>query len=205
MLTFREFIDICEVKVNPPNAVKGSLTRSDDGVIRYTLSDEPLKKPNNIQKELDRQGGSGGTAISKYLKKKVKKAQRIGEDIQQLRRSLDTISKQDAPAEKLEQRRNEAKQRSLTQRENARKKIIQHRQDYAERLAAEQEKQKNQQEDLQLEQVPSVIDKTGHNERVSRRWQTQKSQNKRSILGSHQSLEKKYLTSMMQRMKTVMK
>ena len=81
MLTFREFIDICEVKVNPPNAVKGSIVRSDDGVIRYTLSDEPPKKPKNIQKELDRQGGTGGGAISKYLKKKVKKVQRIGEDV----------------------------------------------------------------------------------------------------------------------------
>jgi hypothetical protein len=114
----------------------------------------------------------------------MKTFQKFNEDIQSLRRNLDTISQQDAPAERLAQRRRIAAERSktsasdFTERQQAnvqaqKEKHAQMRQDYEERQQqlrakrqAEQERKEaerqarlerqNQQEDLQLEQHPHM-------------------------------------------------
>jgi hypothetical protein len=82
MLTFREFIHICEGKKAPPGAVKGTY-KEKDGVKTYTLApyegpSGPLGSEKKVMKTLDKQGGIGGGAIKK-AKKKVKKIEKIEE------------------------------------------------------------------------------------------------------------------------------
>ena len=82
MLTFREFIHICEGKKAPPGAVKGTY-KEKDGVKTYTLApyegpSGPLGSEKKVMKTLDKQGGIGGGAIKK-AKKKAKKIERIEE------------------------------------------------------------------------------------------------------------------------------
>jgi hypothetical protein len=82
MLTFREFIHICEGKKAPPGAVKGTY-KEKDGVKTYTLApyegpSGPLGSEKKVMKTLDKQGGIGGGAIKK-AKKKAKKIEKIEE------------------------------------------------------------------------------------------------------------------------------
>ena len=82
MLTFREFIHICEGKKAPPGAVKGTY-KEKDGVKTYTLAPHegpsgPLGSEKKVMKTLDKQGGIGGGAIKK-AKKKAKKIEKIEE------------------------------------------------------------------------------------------------------------------------------
>lgn len=80
MLSFREFYEICEGKKSgtPPNAVSGTYQERPDGSKSYTLAkpdEAPSKKPlsqKKLNKILDKQGGIGGGAIKKELKKKKK-------------------------------------------------------------------------------------------------------------------------------------
>ena len=82
MLTFRDFIDICEGKKSPPGAVKGTFKQT-DGVKTYTLApyegpSGPLKSEKKVMKTLEKQGGVGGGAIKK-AKKKADKIKKIEE------------------------------------------------------------------------------------------------------------------------------
>jgi hypothetical protein len=82
MLTFREFIHICEGKKAPPGAVKGTYQEK-GGVKTYTLApyegpSGPLGSEKKVMKTLDKQGGIGGGAIKK-AKKKAKKIEKIAE------------------------------------------------------------------------------------------------------------------------------
>ncbi len=85
MITFKEFLLICEkVSTTPPHAVSGTFVRHSDGSQSYTLSDEPIKSTKGsakkVTKALEKQGGTGGKAIEKMLKKrKVKKISKIQE------------------------------------------------------------------------------------------------------------------------------
>lgn len=80
--TFEEFMNIAEGKKSniPPNAVPGTYHEDPDGSMSYTLKPasapaKALKKPlskKDIFKELDKQGGIGGKAIEKELKRRKK-------------------------------------------------------------------------------------------------------------------------------------
>ena len=80
MITFREFLLVCEKKTStPPHAVPGTY-KEVDGVKTYTLApyegpSGPLKTEKKVKKVLDKQGGIGGGAIKKAKKKadKIKK------------------------------------------------------------------------------------------------------------------------------------
>ena len=92
MITFREFLLVCEKKTStPPYAVPGTY-KEVDGVKSYTLApyegpSGPLGSKKKVQKLLDKQGGIGGSAIKK-AKKKVKTIEKIKEDIEQRRQQL---------------------------------------------------------------------------------------------------------------------
>lgn len=83
MITFREFLLICEKKTStPPNAVPGTY-REVDGVKSYILApyegpSEPIGSEKKVKKMLEKQGGIGGSAVKK-AKKKVKKVKKIEE------------------------------------------------------------------------------------------------------------------------------
>lgn len=124
MLTFREFYQICEGKKPniPPHAVPGTFQTHRDpqtGDVThrsYTLQpyEGPLGKPKKkeIQKlVVDR---SGGKKVEKLLKSREKEAKKIKEDIEQLRRGLETLERQSAPRQRLAARRAAAKERSKT-------------------------------------------------------------------------------------------
>jgi len=89
MLTFREFLLVCEKKsVEPPNAVPGTYSEK-DGVTRYTLKpyegpSGPIGSAKKVNKMLDKQGGIGGKSIKKH----VKAIQKIKEDLEQRRQQL---------------------------------------------------------------------------------------------------------------------
>jgi len=82
MITFREFLLVCEKKTStPPHAVPGTY-KEVDGVKTYTLApyegpSKPLGTEKKVKKELEKQGGIGGGAIKK-AKKKADKIKRIG-------------------------------------------------------------------------------------------------------------------------------
>lgn len=74
MINFKDFLIICEKKTfTPPHAVPGTYTEV-DGVKTYTLArhDAPPKSlgtEKKVKKELEKQGGVGGSAIKKAKKK----------------------------------------------------------------------------------------------------------------------------------------
>lgn len=91
MLTFREFIHICEGKKAPPGAVKGTY-KEKGGVKTYTLApyegpSGPLGSEKKVMKTLDKQGGIGGGAIKK-AKKKAKKIEKIAEQHPKMKPNL---------------------------------------------------------------------------------------------------------------------
>jgi hypothetical protein len=92
MLTFREFLTICEKKSStPPHAVPGTYQEK-DGVKTYTLARHdapptPLGTEKKVKKELEKQGGIGGGAIKK-AKKKAKKISKIEEQTPHMQPNL---------------------------------------------------------------------------------------------------------------------
>lgn len=78
-ITFREFVELAEGKKDkntPPNAVPGTYREHPDGSKEYTLKPtKPLKKPlskKEIFNLLAKQGGIGGKAIEKEMKRRKK-------------------------------------------------------------------------------------------------------------------------------------
>jgi hypothetical protein len=88
MLTFREFYEICEGKKpnTPPHAVPGTYQQDSEGVKRYTLA--PYEGPSGpatkkeIKKVVVKKSGGGA------VKKALKKAKKIKEDIETRRQEL---------------------------------------------------------------------------------------------------------------------
>ena len=78
MISFNQFLTLIEGKKKPtlpPNAVPGTYREDEEGNKEYTLAPptgptKPIGKPKKIIKLLDDQGGIGGMAVKKYLKKK---------------------------------------------------------------------------------------------------------------------------------------
>jgi hypothetical protein len=140
MLTFREFLLVCEKKsVEPPNAVPGTYSEK-DGVTRYTLKpyegpSAPIGSAKKVNKILDKQGGIGG----KSMKKHVKAIQKIKED--------------------LEQRRQQLRQRQIDQMKSHKDKVASHQAAQRERQSATQEREQLKKEikrELQSEQHPTM-------------------------------------------------
>jgi hypothetical protein len=103
MLTFKEFLIICEKNSNiPPHAVSGSYTEHPDGTKRYTLA--PYEGPSGPATKSEIKNivvkRSGGKEVEKSLPKKVvkdlkktakkaaKKISKIEEDIETKRQQL---------------------------------------------------------------------------------------------------------------------
>jgi hypothetical protein len=80
LITFREFVELAEGKKKiPPSAVPGTYNVTPEGSRSYTLQPgKPFKKPpskKDIFKLLNQQGGIGGKAIQKELKRRNKEQQ----------------------------------------------------------------------------------------------------------------------------------
>ena len=118
-ITFREFVEILEGKKNknePPNAVPGTYQEHPDGYKTYTLKPaKPFKKPlskNEISKKLEKQGGIGGGAVRRALKKREEQQEGF------------SIKKSQ---EELEKKREEAEQRNKKEAEQRREQLHQER------------------------------------------------------------------------------
>jgi hypothetical protein len=121
-ITFREFVELVEGKKNknePPNAVPGTYQEHPDGYKTYTLKPakpaKPFKKPlskNEISKKLEKQGGIGGGAVRRALKKREEQQEGF------------SIKKSQ---EELEKRRKEAEQRKKKEAEQRREQLHQER------------------------------------------------------------------------------
>ena len=111
-ITFREFVEILEGKKNknkntnePPNAVDVTYQEYPDGSKTYTLKPaKPFKKPlskKEISKQFENQGGIGGGAVRRALKKReeqqegfsIKKSQ---EELEKRRKEAEKMKKQEA-------------------------------------------------------------------------------------------------------------
>ncbi len=112
-ITFREFVELAEGKKKkkleqpnpePPNAVPGTYQEQPDGSRTYTLKPaKPLKKPlskklskKEISKELERQGGIGGGAIRRELKKREKQQEGFSYGSKSFQQELEKKRKQEA-------------------------------------------------------------------------------------------------------------
>jgi hypothetical protein len=115
--TFREFIELAEGKKKkdkniPPNAVPGTYEETPEGSRSYTLQPgKPFKKPpskKDIFKLLNQQGGIGGKAIQKELKRRNQEQQEgFSYGSKSYQQELEKKRK-----EKEEQRRTQAQQTS---------------------------------------------------------------------------------------------
>jgi hypothetical protein len=124
-ITFREFVEILEGKKKkkleqpnpePPNAVRGTYQEHPDGYKTYTLKPaKPFKKPlskNEISKKLEKQGGIGGGAVRRALKKREEQQEGF------------SIKKSQ---QELEKKRKEAEQRKKKEAEQRREQLRQER------------------------------------------------------------------------------
>ncbi len=180
MLTFREFYQICEGKKPniPPHAVPGTFQTHRDpqtGEVThrsYTLQpyEGPLGKPKKkeIQKlVVDRSGRKGVEKLIKSQEKEEKKIKKIKEDIEQLRKGIETLERQSAPRQRLAARRASANQRSRTLASNFKKRQI-------EKMRAQKEKiMMQQREEFQTEQSPTM-EPNLYSQQVARRQAVQK-------------------------------
>jgi hypothetical protein len=124
-ITFREFVELVEGKKKkkleqpnpePPNAVPGTYQEHPDGYKTYTLKPaKPFKKPlskKKITNELENQGGIGGGAVRRALKKREEQQEGF------------SIKKSQ---EELEKRRKEVEQRKKKEAEQRREQLRQER------------------------------------------------------------------------------
>jgi len=118
-ITFREFVELAEGKKNkkpkqlnpePPNAVPGTYQEHPDGSKTYTLTPaKPLKKPlskNKISKELERQGGIGGGAIRRELKKREKQQEGFSYGSKSYQQELEKKRKKEAEEKETQRQQN---------------------------------------------------------------------------------------------------
>jgi hypothetical protein len=117
--TFREFLELAEGKKNkdkkiPPNAVPGTYQVNPDGSRSYTLKPtKPFKKPpskKDIIKLLNQQGGIGGKAIEKELKRRNQEQQEgfsYGSKSYQQQLEKQRKEKEDRKRKEAQQRREE--------------------------------------------------------------------------------------------------
>ena len=127
-ITFGEFVELAEGKKKkkleqpnpePPNAVPGTYQEHPNGGMTYTLKPakpaKPFKRPlskKEISKELEKQGGIGGGAVRRALKKREEQQEGF------------SIKKSQ---EELEKRRKEAEQRKKKEAEQRREQLRQER------------------------------------------------------------------------------
>jgi hypothetical protein len=187
MITFREFLLVCEkVSTTPPHAVPGTFVRHSDGSQSYTLNQEPVKSTKGSAKKvtqaLEKQGGTGGKAIEKMLKKRVKKVKKIKEDIEARRQQF------------KQQRSNQI----LTQRQSVA--------DYhtSKRKASEREELKKEiKRELQTEQTPAM-EPNLYNQQVARQSATWKGRQIRQSHGEMQSRAQSEVAAKQKRLKAIM-
>lgn len=161
MITFREFLLVCEKKnTTPPHAVAGTYQQHSDGGFSYTLSDAPVKSTKGSAKKviqsLEKQGGTGGKAIEKMLKKRVKSVKKIKED--------------------LETRRAQLKQRQLDQVAAHKERVASYQAQQRKKRQASSERESLKQEikrELQAEQTPTM-EPNLYSQQVARRQAAQK-------------------------------
>jgi hypothetical protein len=112
-ITFREFVEILEGKKNknpqPRSAVPGTYQEHPDGYKTYTLKPaKPFKKPlskKEISTKLEKQGGIGGGAVRRALKKIEEQQEGFS-----IKKSQQELEKKRKEAEK--QKQQERQQRS---------------------------------------------------------------------------------------------
>ena len=71
MITFNQFLTLIEGKKKPrlpPNVVDGTYREDEEGNKEYTLAPhtgptKPFKKPKDVTKAINKQGGTGAKAI----------------------------------------------------------------------------------------------------------------------------------------------
>ena len=133
-ITFREFVELVEGKKKekkknknlspsmPPNVVPGTYHRTPEyteyTLAPYTGPSKPFKKPKDVTRELNNQGGTGRKAIEKVIKQRRKEEQQEGF-------SYGNKSYQ----QELEKKRKEAEERKRKeeeQRNNAAREAFRH-------------------------------------------------------------------------------
>ena len=117
-ITFREFVEILEGKKNKnknrlpiPNVVDGTYQEYPDGSKTYTLKPaKPFKKPlskKEISNKLEKQGGIGGGAVRRALKKRKQQQEGFSYGSKSFQQELEKKRKKEA-----EEKETQRKQRS---------------------------------------------------------------------------------------------
>jgi hypothetical protein len=114
-ITFREFVEILEGKKNknknrPPNAVDGTYQEDPDGSKTYTLKPaKPFKKPlskKEISKQLENQGGIGGGAVRRALKKREEQQEGFSYGSKSFQQEFEKKRKQEAEEKETQRQKN---------------------------------------------------------------------------------------------------
>ena len=116
-ITFREFVELIEGKKNknkntnePPNAVPGTYQEHPDGGMTYTLKPvKPFKKPlskKEISKELEKQGGIGGGAVRRALKKREEQQEGFSYGSKSFQQELEKKRKKEAEEKETQRQQN---------------------------------------------------------------------------------------------------
>ena len=114
-ITFREFVEILEGKKNknkngPPNAVDGTYQEDPDGSKTYTLKPpKPFKKPlskKEISNQLEKQGGIGGGAVRRALKKREEQQEGFSYGSKSFQQEFEKKRKQEAEEKETQRQKN---------------------------------------------------------------------------------------------------
>jgi hypothetical protein len=116
-ITFREFVEILEGKKNKnknrlpiPNVVDGTYQEDPDGSKTYTLKPaKPFKKPlskKEISKQLEKQGGIGGGAVRRALKKREEQQEGFSYGSKSFQQELEKKREQEAKEKETQRQQN---------------------------------------------------------------------------------------------------
>ena len=116
-ITFREFVEIVEGKKNKnknrlpiPNVVDGTYQEHPDGGMTYTLKPaKPFKKPlskKEISNKLEKQGGIGGGAVRRALKKREEQQEGFSYGSKSFQQELEKKRKQEAEEKETQRQQN---------------------------------------------------------------------------------------------------
>ena len=141
MISFNQFLTLIEGKKKPrlpPNVVDGTYREDEEGNKEYTLAPhtgptKPFKKPKDVTKAINNQGGTGRKAIENVIKqrekelKKLRKKSKVAEGKVILGKGETYGSK--GYQDRLEKKTKEAKERikkEAEQRNNAARNAFRH-------------------------------------------------------------------------------
>jgi hypothetical protein len=131
MISFNQFLTLIEGKKKPrlpPNVVDGTYREDEEGNKEYTLAPhtgptKPFKKPKDVTKAINNQGGTGRKAIENVIKQREKELRKKNKNKVDEGFSIKNTQRE------LERKRKEAKERrekEAEQRNNAARNAFRH-------------------------------------------------------------------------------